>query len=388
MKKPFILILILLLIIFFSFIFFITKQKIILKEKIGQMLIIGFKGTELHPDDAIVKTILAQNIGGVILFDYNLQTKTYERNIKNPTQLQRLTHQLQDYATQAAANHKNDLIPLFISIDYEGGNVTRLPEKLGFPKTKSEADISQLSDKAAEQQAEQMVRLLKQEGINMNFMPVLDVNNNPENPVIGKEGRSFSSDPHTVVHYAALFSKRYHDNGIICVYKHFPGHGSSTGDTHAGFVDVTHTWKENELYPYEELLKRSYHCPMIMMAHVVHYGLDSQGYPASLSYAMTTQLLRNKFKFKGLIVTDDMQMKAITDNYGLRDAVRLAVNAGADILILGNQLVPTAQDPRQIIDMIYDDVTSGKILEKRIDESYQRIVKLKKELRQATPKPN
>ena len=345
---------------------------------------IGFQGTELHADDAIVKAILAQNVGGVILFDYNLKTKTYEHNIKNPAQLQLLTRQLQDYAAKAAANHKNDLLPLFISIDYEGGNVTRLPEKLGFPKTKSAADIGQLPDKAAEQQAEQMVRLLKQEGINMNFMPVLDVNNNPENPVIGKKGRSFSSDPQIVIRYAALFSKVYRDNGIICVYKHFPGHGSSTGDTHAGFVDVTHTWKENELDPYAELLKRSYHCPMIMMAHVVHYGLDSRGYPASLSYQMTTQLLRNKLKFKGIIVTDDMQMKAITENYGLKDAVRLAVNAGADVLIFGNQLVPIAQDPRQIIDMIYDDVRSGKISEKRIDESYQRIMTLKKELRQET----
>ena len=123
---------------------------------------------------------------------------------------------------------------------------------------------------------------------------------------------------------------------------------------------------------------------MIMMAHVVHYGLDSRGYPASLSYQMTTQLLRNKLKFKGIIVTDDMQMKAITENYGLKDAVRLAVNAGADVLIFGNQLVPIAQDPRQIIDMIYDDVRSGKISEKRIDESYQRIMTLKKELRQET----
>ena len=359
----------------------VLAQEVTLKDKIGQMLVIGFKGTELSSDDAIVRSILAQRIGGVILFDYDFQTKTFEHNIKNPQQLKRLTEQLQKYANQAAATNKNNLTPLFISIDYEGGKVNRLKESYGFPKTVSAADIGFGTYEQATQYAQQMAKTLKEEGINLNFAPVLDVTVNLDNPVIGKLDRSFSNDPQKVVDYAAIFSKAYQDHGILCAYKHFPGHGSSTGDTHAGFVDVTQTWKEYELEPYKQLLQQSYGCSIVMTAHVIHYGLDSKGYPASISAAMTKELLREKLNFDGVVITDDLQMKAITDNYGIGDAVRLAVNAGADILIFGNQLVSTPQDPQQIVDMIYQDVMAGKISESRINEAYQRIMKLKSKLK-------
>jgi beta-N-acetylhexosaminidase len=172
----------------------------------------------------------------------------------------------------------------------------------------------------------------------------------------------------------------YRDYGIVCVYKHFPGHGSSTEDTHAGFVDVTKTWQKYELDPYRALLQKPYHCPIVMTAHVVHTGLDSKGYPASISAAITKNLLREKLGFQGVVITDDLQMKAITDHYGLAEAIRLAVNAGADILVFGNQLVSTPQDPQQIVDIIYQDVMSGKISESRIDEAYQRVITLKKKI--------
>lgn len=362
-------------------------KEVTLKDKIGQMLIVGFKGMELSPDDAITQAILAQRIGGVILFDYDFQTKTYNHNIKNPQQLKNLTKQLQEYASQAEMKHENGLTPLFISIDYEGGNVNRLKENYGFPKTLSAAEIGLGTYDQATQQAELMAKTLKEAGININFAPVVDVNVNPDNPIIGKLGRSFSAEPQKVIDYAAVFSKAYQDDGVLCVYKHFPGHGSSTGDTHAGFVDITQTWKEYELEPYKQLLQQSYGCPMVMMAHVLHYGLDSKGYPASISFAMTKELLRDKLKFDGVVVTDDMQMKAITDNYGLADAVRLAVNAGADMLIFGNQLVTTPQDPEEIIDMIYHDVRTGKISENRINEAFHRIMKLKKKLPSIQPLP-
>lgn len=362
-------------------------NEVTLKDKIGQMLIVGFKGTELKPNDPIVQAILAQSIGGVILFDKDIQSNTLNRNIKSPEQLKALTQQLQNYAKQAAENRHNDLSHLIISIDYEGGRVNRLKEKgydldspetlSGFPKTLSAAEIGRGSIEQAQQYAQQMATTLQEAGINLNFAPLLDVNVNPDNPVIGKIERSFSNDPQKVVEYAAIFSKAYQAHGILCAYKHFPGHGSSTGDTHTGFVDVTQTWQMEELDPYKQLLKQSYRCPMVMTAHVVHYGLDSKGYPASISTRITTDLLRKELNFDGVIVTDDMQMKAITDNYGLAEAIKLAVNAGADMLIFGNQLLATPQDPQQIIDIIYDDVKSGQISETRIEEAYQRIVKLK-----------
>lgn len=344
------------------------------------MLMIGFKGTELHSDDAIVRAILAQQIGGVILFDYDFPTKTYDHNIKDPQQLKNLTAELQAYTQKAAIKNKNNLTPLFIGIDYEGGRVNRLKEKYGFPKTLSAVDISLLSKDQAKDYARQMAITLKNEGINLNFAPVVDVNINPDNPVIGKLGRSFSSDPKKVIEYAALFSKAYADQGVLCAYKHFPGHGSSTGDTHAGFVDVTQTWKESELQPYQQLLQQSVSCPAVMTAHIVHTGLDKNGYPASLSKAITQKLLRDQIDANVLVVTDDLQMKAITDHYGVNEAVRLAVNAGADILVFGNQLQSTWQDPKEIIDIIYQDVMTHQISEQRINDAYQRIMKLKKQL--------
>lgn len=351
-----------------------------LKQKIGQMIIVGFKEAELTPESPVVKAIQNQQIGGVILFDYDFQTKKFDHNIKNPEQLSSLTQQLQQYAKDAAKQNQNDLIPLIISVDYEGGKVDRLKERYGFPKTLSAVEVSKLSDQDAQAAADKMAKLLRKEGINMNFAPVLDVNVNPENPVIAKLNRSFSSDPNTVAKYGAIFSKAYHDNNIMCAYKHFPGHGSSLGDSHAGFVDVTKTWKSYELDPYKKLLNQPNSCEMVMMAHIVNSQLDTKGYPASLSHAITTDLLRKKMKFQGVVVSDDMQMKAITDNYGLADAIRLSINAGTDILVFGNQLVPTPQDPSEIIDIIYSDVMTGKIPKSRIDESFNRIMKLKSKL--------
>lgn len=358
-----------------------AAHNVSLKEKIGQMLILGFKGTTLNPDDAIVKSIIAQQIGGVILFDYDYPTKTYDHNIKSPIQLKQLTEQLQHYTKDTAVRHQNKLYPLLISIDYEGGQVNRLKESLGFPKTFSASELGASSHHNVQAVAEQMAQTLQASGINMNFAPVLDVNVNPNNPVIGKMGRSFSDDPEKVVEDAAVFSKAYHDKNILCVYKHFPGHGSSTTDTHKGFVDVTSTWKPYELDPYRLLFADSNHCAIVMTAHVVHEDLDKEGYPASLSKAITTGLLRDKLHFNGVVVTDDLQMKAITDKYSVAMAVRLAINAGADLLVFGNQLVATPQQSQQLIDQIESDVKTGKISEKRIDESYQRIMKLKAHLR-------
>ena len=350
-----------------------------LKEKIGQMLMLGFKGTTLTDQDAIVKAIMAQEVGGVILFDYDFATKSYHHNIESPEQLKMLTHSLQDYAKKAAKKHGNQLSPLLIALDYEGGKVTRLKENQGFPKTMSAAEIAQFSDPEITRYAEMMANTLKQEGINVNFAPVVDVNINPNNPIIGHLGRSFSNDPQKVIHDAAIFSGAFKKAGVLCAYKHFPGHGSATGDTHEGFVDVTSTWQQSELLPYETLLHDDEACPMVMTAHVVHSGLDRNAYPASLSADIVQKILRDKIKFQGVVITDDLQMKAITDHYNLREAVRLAVNAGADIMIFGNQL-QSAQDPKQIVDMIYDDVKAGLISVKRIEESYQRIVRLKKRL--------
>lgn len=225
-----------------------------------------------------------------------------------------------------------------------------------------------------------MAQTLKEVGFNLNFAPVLDVNVNPDNPVIGKKDRSFSADATMVDSYASIYTRHFLNQKIQCVYKHFPGHGSSTKDSHLGFVDVTDTWQTYELEPYQHLLNSNESCGVVMTAHIVNRQLDETGLPATLSNKILTGLLRHQLHFNGVIITDDMQMKAISDNYGLEQALMLTINAGADMLIFGNNLTVEPQDPEQLIDIIEAKVLSGEISQKRINEAYKHIIALKKSI--------
>lgn len=368
--------------IFTLFLLFVTqpaKATVTQEQKIGQMLMLGFQGTQLNPDDPIVKDILAQRIGGVVLYARDDHTKGI-RNIANPQQLKLLTQQLQAYALQAAKAHHNNLYPLLIAVDYEGGKVVNLKEENGFPKTFSAAEVGKSSYSEAKNRAEQMAQTLSTEGINLDFAPVIDVNINPDNPIIGKYCRSFSADPNKVATYADIFSKEFHKQNILCAYKHFPGHGSSTTDSHLGFVDVTKTWKPSELIPYKKLFKNPTSCNLVMTAHVVNRQLDKSGYPATLSHPIMTDLLRKKLKFKGVVITDDLQMKAISKHYDTELTTKLALNAGADILLFSNQLVEIPQDTAGLVRIISRAVENGEVSENRINESYKRVMDLKKNL--------
>lgn len=309
-----------------------------LRDKIGQMLLIGFKGKTVNEQSLIVKTIQQNNIGGVILFDYDYQTKTYDRNIESPQQIQQLNKDLQFFNSQGNIQYHRQALPLLISLDYEGGKVNRLGPQYGFPETISAAEVGKKPILEAESIAEAMALTLSEAGFNLNFAPVLDVNVNPDNPIIGKKERSFSSDAKLVGRYAEVYSRHFLNHHIQCVYKHFPGHGSSSKDSHLGFVDVTDTWQSYELQPYQDLLNTNSSCEVVMTAHIINRQLDDSGLPATLSHKILTGILRNQLNFKGVIVTDDMQMKAISENYGLEQALVLTINAGADMLIFGNNL--------------------------------------------------
>ncbi len=349
-----------------------------LREKIGQMLIVGFEGKKLNPNAPVAKAIEEDNIGGVILFDYNQKTKTFDKNIESPEQVKALNHALQEKAQRAQKTKGRPPLPLIISVDYEGGQVNRLQETYGFPHTYSQQDVGQQSLATAHKVATQMAYTLKQAEFNLNFSPVLDVNTNIENPIIAQKERSFSTSPVKVSEYGWVYGRAFTQNGIQCAYKHFPGHGSSTGDSHLGFVDVSETWQSMELYPFQMLIHEPTRCGLVMTAHIVNKQLDDSGLPATLSHQILTQLLRKQMGFDGVIVTDDMQMKAISEHYSLDEALTLAINAGADMIIFGNQLTEKPQSSKEIIDIIERKVKLGQISPSRIEDAFQHIVKMKK----------
>ncbi len=351
-----------------------------LRYQIGQMLLVGFEGAHVAQDAPIAQAIIEDAIGGVILFDYHFQTQRFEKNIQNPTQVAQLNHGLQALNTEARLRDHHPALPLLISVDYEGGHVNRLKEAYGFPPTISAALVGQMDSESVSQAANRMAETLQQLGFNLDFAPVVDVNVRADNPIIGQLGRSFSADPQHVADCAHLYAQSFAQHRIQCAYKHFPGHGSSVADSHLGFVDVTDTWQEYELLPYQNLNDAEHVCQMIMTAHIVNRQLDPSGLPATLSHTMLTGLLRDQLGFQGVIITDDMQMKAISDHYNMEAAITLAINAGADMLIFGNQLSATPQNPRTIIDYIESQVNTGKISAERIHNAYSRIVKFKKPL--------
>ena len=330
-----------------------------LKKMIARMLIIGFEDEKVNEKSQIIQDIKKYELGGVILFDRFYSDRNRTKNIRSPQQVQTLTQALQEAS----------LKPLLISIDQEGGRVARLKSSYGFTKTASAKEIGKGSLSDASLAYEKLAKTLHVSGINCNFAPVVDLSVNPENFVIYKLERSYGKNPLHVSQYATRFIDALRDENILSVLKHFPGHGSSLGDSHKGFVDVSDTWSELELEPYRLLIEQG-KVDMIMTAHVYNSHLDKK-YPATLSYKVNTELLRNKLGFRGVIVSDDLQMKAISKHYSLAQTVRLAINSGVDLLLFGNQL--GSQNLEELIETIYKEVQAGGISRARIEESNRRI---------------
>jgi len=218
----------------------LSEEDLLLKEKIGQMIMVGFRGLALTDNPKLQKQIEEGSVGGVILFDYDLLNKTYKRNIQNKEQLKKLTTDLQNIASTT----------LFIAIDEEGGMVERLKESYGFKKDISAQKVGELGLTFALKVGLEIGYELKEAGFNMNFAPVVDINLNPNNPIIGKLERSFATTGLGVAQFVEQFILGQSQQGIISVVKHFPGHGSSVGDSHTGLVDITATYKQEELTPY------------------------------------------------------------------------------------------------------------------------------------------
>ncbi len=354
-------------------------RDVTLRDKIGQMFVIGFDGVTVDEKSSIVHDIEEYNLGGVILFDYNYLTKSFGKNIVDRQQVTALNQYLQQVNNMAQERRGRPHLPLLITVDYEGGLVNRLKAQYGFPETLSAAAVAKLPIAEAKVHALNMATTLKDAGFNLNFAPVLDVNVNPENPILGKKERTYSDNPLVVSQYARLFSEAYLNQGVQCAFKHFPGHGSSTSDSHLGFVDVSYTWQPYELEPYRQLLNQSNACGVVMTAHIVNRQLDDTARPATLSHAILTDLLRDTLHFDGVIISDDMQMKAIAAHYRIEDALVLAINAGVDMLIFGSQL-DNSPKLKELIDLVEQKVNAGEISADRIDEAYRRVKQLKASL--------
>jgi len=327
-----------------------------LEEKIGQMVMVGIEGKALG-DDAR-QMIQQHHVGGIILF---------KRNIDNPAQTLSLINELK------SINSVNKF-PLFLSVDEEGGRISRMPDQL--KKLPSSGRVGEVNDQRLSFEIGRLLgKELKAFGFNMDFAPVLDINSNPNNPVIGD--RSFGPTPEIVSKLGIQTMKGIQSQNVISVVKHFPGHGDTSVDSHVGLPYVYHDYerlKNFELIPFADAIKNK--ADAVMIAHILLPNIDPEN-PASLSRAVITDILRKDLNFRGVVITDDLTMGAITENYDLGEAAVKAVNAGSDIVLVCHNM----EMELQVINALTNAVEEGRISEKRINESVYRILKLKQKYR-------
>ncbi len=331
-----------------------------LEEKIGQMMMIGFDGTGAGPP--VSSAITDRHIGAFIL---------YGRNIDSHEQVAALNTALQALAAQAKHPAK-----LIIAIDQEGGATRRFTD---IGPYYSEPMIGEMGGEAAaaaaQQQASSAARDLKKLGINTNLAPVVDVSGGWGSIM---DGRSFGDDSELVTELGGKAVRGYNNATTISCPKHFPGHGSADGDSEKTLptVDLSlEAIQQSELPPFQEVIKEG--APMILVAHLSVPALDPSGTPSSLSHPIVTDLLRRSLNFPGVIITDDLEMGAITERMSVGDAAVAAISAGADMVIVGH----TPEKQIEAYEALLAAVRSGKLKEDDISKSVTRIIEMKKKYR-------
>lgn len=334
-----------------------------LEAMIGQMLIIGFPGSDPKGEwPARAAELIRQGrIGGVLLF---------ADNIANRRQLGALTTSL----VSAAPG-----IPPFIAVDQEGGKIQRLSRSKGFVGLPSAVRVGRMDVISAYLLYRKTAAELAGLDINVNLGPVVDLNINPQNPAIGGRARSYDRDPGIVRDYACQFIEAHAEAGVLTAAKHFPGHGSATTDSHKGPADVTRTWHDSELQPFADLIVNN-QVGMIMVGHLVHPRFSDGYRPASISKRAIRDVLRGELGFHGLVITDDLDMDAVAETYRREVAAPLAVAAGADLLIIANNREPDPAMVDRVIAAIAGAVGDGRIPRATIEQSYRRIVTAKSRL--------
>lgn len=327
-----------------------------LEEKVGQMMFYGVNGTNV--DDKVVNLFEDQHAGGIILYGYrNFWGSSLDNNVKYVNSIKK-------------ANRQNSDIPLFIGFDEEGGSMSQLPQEL--MRTPSKGELGNTNDSSlASGIGAGTAKKLKLLGINTDFGTVLDINTNKNNPIIGV--RSYGSTKEKVTEFGINELKAIQNEGVIPTVKHFPGHGDTEVDSHLGLPSLNHDLnrlKSTELVPFQTAINNG--VDMVMTAHIMLPQIDKE-YPATMSKKILTDLLRDEMGYKGVIITDDLEMQAISKNWDLGEAAIKSVEAGADILLVCH----TIENQQKVYNAVVQGVNDGKIDENRIDESVRRILRLK-----------
>jgi len=337
-----------------------------LEPELGSLLLVGFRGTDIAGNADLDRLLCEARVGGTVLLS---------RNIVDADQLARLTGAL---AQRAAACTGRKLL---VAADAEGGNVMRLAARAGWPETFSAQELGETNDFVlTELEARRIGAMLRAVGINWDLAPVVDVGYNPANPVIVGAARSFGANPLQVAEHARAFVQGLRAEGVLTALKHFPGHGSSFDDTHRGFTDVTETASpELELAPYRALIADGF-ADSVMTAHVFNRRLDER-YPATLSRATISGLLRGELGFKGTVVSDDLRMGAIERQYGIGEAAVLALDAGVDVLLIVDDRLPDGSSATRLaLAAIRQALARGTLDPARVEAAIDRVRALRARL--------
>lgn len=337
-----------------------------LAKMVGQMVLVGFRGKK--PSDEGVRTVAMQikagTVGGVILMGHN---------VDSPDQVKGLTSYLREAGEEQPTP--------FIAIDQEGGYVQRLSRTKGFQTHPSAARLGARNDPRSAYSAYRRLALeLRAHGINLNLGPVVDLNINPDNPIIGRLKRSYGVKPEHVSAFAKAFIFAHNETGILTAAKHFPGHGSSETDSHDQLVDISDSWTEKELRPYRQLIEAQV-VDIIMVGHLYHPSFSAdRNTPASLSRKSITEVLRDSLNYDGVVMTDDLDMRGVREATDFEERIVASVAAGNDILLITNTRRYTPDLPKKIAAVLQEAINREQLSLDRIRKSYQRVLALKNKL--------
>ena len=333
-----------------------------LEQMAGQMIVVGFSGDGAG-DKSVAATrseIAAGTLGGVMYLKPNVASLSAVRKMN------------------AAFREASPEFPPLLTLDQEGGAVERLTEAVGFEELpNAERVAAAYSPAQAGDLYGGMAQKVADLGFTVNFGPVVDINTNPRNEVIAKWGRAFGTTADAVVPYARAFVDAHRRAGVLTALKHFPGHGSSTADSHEGFVDITGSWEPSELDPYRSMIATG-DVDIVMIGHLINTQYSDL--PSSLAPEWIDGVLRGELGFDGVVITDDLEMGAIRDHFSLRETVTRAVRAGVDVLLFSNTAKPRASLAAEVRAILVDEAESDPAFRARIEASYDRIVALKQRI--------